>query len=86
MTDINEKETIAYFIHGLRKARSAAKELSIVNKQHLWNVIAKNLDQLLFNAEKLYNAKPLTRLQTLSMANQMMPEVEDAGGKQKLIH
>ena len=86
MTDINEPETIAYFIHGLKKSQSAAKELAVENKSNAWKGIAKNLEQLLIQAQKLYEAKPLTRLQTLSMTNQMMPEVEDAGGKLPIIH
>lgn len=74
MTDINERETIEYFMNGLRKSRAAAKELATLNKKKTWNQIAATIDVLLVNAHKLYNSKPQTRLQTLSLANKIQNE------------
>lgn len=68
MTDISEKETFEYFKHGCKKASDAALKLAALNEREHWNAIVRSLDQMMYNANKLYTAKAMTRLQTLSMA------------------
>lgn len=69
--DINERETIAYIIDGLRKSRAAASDLAVINKSKSWGAVVKTIDGLLFTSQKLYKSKPQTRLQTLAMANKI---------------
>jgi hypothetical protein len=76
MTDINEKETIAYFIHGIHKAKSAAKELATLNSRGAWLKVRTMLGQLEKNAQKLYTSKAQTRTETLIMANQILRDSE----------
>ncbi len=68
MSDISEKETFEYFKHGAKKAANAAVQLGALNERDNWNSIARMLDQIMRNADKLYTAKAMSRLQVLSMA------------------
>ena len=68
MKDISEKETIEYFKHGAKKAIDAAMKLAELNETKAWHSIAGTLGQISYNADRLYTAKAMTRLQTLSMA------------------
>jgi len=86
MTDINEKETLDYFVSGIKAARSAAKELAILNTGGAWSQIVIGLDQILENAKKLYEGKAQTRLQTLALANQIMGDEPVDASPQKIIH
>lgn len=87
MSDINEKETIDYFVHGIKKARQAAKELAILNQRSAWSQIVVGLDHILENAKKLYTSKPQTYAKNLIMARQIEEgaEVQDAS-PEKIIH
>ena len=78
MTDISEDQTIQYFIQGLKKAKSAARELAKLNQTTSWTKVRSMLGRLEHNAMKLYTDKPQTRLQTLTLANQITEE--------KIIH
>jgi hypothetical protein len=71
MTDINEKDTMQYFLDGVKKAKSAARELADLNQRKEWIKIRSALGQIEKNAIKLYEAKPQTRLQTLLLAAQI---------------
>lgn len=75
MTDLSEKQTIEYFVQGIKKASGAAQKLAAVNQTQAWNDVVRMLDQLAFNAKKMYEGKPQTRLQTLSMAAKVMDDV-----------
>lgn len=75
MTDISEKETIEYFKHGAKKAIDASMKLADVNETKAWHSIASSLKQLAHNADKLYTAKAMTRLQTLSMAAKIQAKI-----------
>ncbi len=68
MNDISEKETFEYFKHGAKKASDAAAKLATLNEREHWFAIVRSLDQILRNANKLYTAKAMTRLQNLSLA------------------
>ena len=83
MTDISEKQTIEYFMQGVKKAKSAARELAKLNQTTAWTAVRSQLGVMEKQAHKLYIDKPQTRLQTLGLANQIMAEdqVLDAGGK-----
>ena len=85
MTDINEKETIQYFISGLKKARQAAKDLAILNQRSAWSHIIVGLDQMLAHAKTLYEGKAQTRAQTLALANHIQAETEVQGADKPLI-
>lgn len=71
MIEISEKQTIEYFVGGLKKAQAAAKQLAVLNQRSAWNRVASTLDVILINAKKLYEGKPQTRLQTLALAHQI---------------
>lgn len=74
MRDITEKENIEYLMHGLRKARSAAKEISELKHDSSWKRVAHTLDTLIVNATRLSEARAMSRLQTLAMANKIEQE------------
>lgn len=74
MTDISEKQTIEYFMQGVKKAKSAARELAKLNSTHAWTAIRSQLGVMEKSAMKLYIDKPQTRLQTLSLANKISGE------------
>jgi len=71
MTDISEKETFEYFKHGAKKASDAAAKLATLNERDQWFAVVRALDQMSHNADKLYTAKAMTRLQTLALANKI---------------
>lgn len=79
MSEINEKETIAYFIDGIKKAKSAARELANLNERGAWLQIRSILGQIEKNAHKFYTSKPQTRIQQLQMANKILE-------KQNTVH
>ncbi|MES1986876.1 MAG: hypothetical protein V4440_02395 [Pseudomonadota bacterium] len=69
MTDISETQTFEYFLHGVKKAKSAARELSSLNSSNSWTKIRSVLGQIERNGTKLYNAKPQTELANLILAD-----------------
>lgn len=71
MTDISEKQTIEYFMHGAKKAKGAARELAKLNQTNAWIAIRNQINLLQKQAEKLYTDKPQSRLQTLALAEQI---------------
>lgn len=75
MTDISEAQTIEYFVNGIRKAKSAARELAKFNSSNSWVQIRATLGQIEKNARKMYTDKPQTRLQTLSLAESISKTV-----------
>lgn len=74
MTDISEAQTIEYFMQGAKKAKSAARELASFNQSQAWIEIRKQITMLEKNARKLFIGKPQTRLETLTLANQIQGE------------
>lgn len=71
MTDIGEKQTFEYFMHGAKKAKSAARELASLNSSSSWLKIRSVLGQIERNATKLYESKPQSQLQNLILADQI---------------
>ncbi len=71
MTDISERQTFEYFMHGAKKAKSAARELASLNSSGSWIKIRSALGQIEKNAQKLYESKPQTDLQNLILANKI---------------
>lgn len=71
MTDISEKQTFEYFLHGAKKAKSAARELATLNSSKSWIDIRSALGQIERNAQKLYESKPQSKLQNLILADQI---------------
>lgn len=71
MTDISERQTFEYFIQGVKKAKSAARELAKLNSSNSWVSIRSALGQIEKSATVLYNAKPQTELANLVLANQI---------------
>jgi len=74
MTDITEAQTIEYFMQGAKKAKSAARELARLNQTNAWTKVRSALGQIEKTAQKLYAAKPQTRIETLQMANKLSPD------------
>lgn len=75
MTDISESQTFEYFLHGAKKAKSAARELATANSTHSWTKIRSIIGQIEQNAQKLYTDKPQTRLETLAMAEKIQETI-----------
>lgn len=71
MTDISEAQTMEYFLHGIKKAKSAARELAYLNQTKSWTAVRSQLGQIERNAQKIFIDRPQTRLQTLALANQI---------------
>lgn len=74
MTDISEKQTIEWFVGGIKKASTSAQQLATINKRGDWLKIVRMLDQISYNAKKMYEGKPQTRLQTLALANHIQTD------------
>ncbi len=74
MTDITEAQTMEYFISGAKKAKSAARELASLNETTAWTKVRSQLGQLEKLAQKIFTEKPQTRLQTLTLANQIQAD------------
>lgn len=86
MSDINEKETMQYFINGLQKARSAAKDLAILNQRSAWSQIIVGLDQMLSHAKTLFEGKAQTREETLMLAAAIQDDIENPAPPPLIIH
>lgn len=71
MTDISEAQTFEYFLHGAKKAKSAARELADFNSSTSWKKIRSILGQIERNGMKLYAAKPQTELGNLLLADRI---------------
>lgn len=82
--EINEKETIEYFVQGIRKAQSAAKDLAALNKRTLWLQIGNMLEQINHKAAILHNSKAQTRTETLILANKIQESSPPA--KEGTVH
>lgn len=67
MSEINERQSLEMFIHGLRKSCSAAKELAVLDKGNGWDKVARNLADLLESGVTLFHSKPQSRLETLAL-------------------
>ncbi len=87
MSDITEKQTFEYFSNGVKKAKSAARELATLNERGDWIKIRSVLGQIERNAEKLYNSRSQTRLQTLALAEKIeKEEAVQSAGSPLIIH
>lgn len=76
MTDLSEKQTMEYFLHGAKKCKSAARELAKLNQTHGWTAVRSQLGQIERTGQKLFTDRPQTRLQTLALANQIVGETK----------
>lgn len=76
MSDISEKQTIEFFLAGIKKAKSAARELAKLNSSGSWLSIRSTLGQIEKNGMRIFTDKPQTRLQTLALANQIQGETK----------
>lgn len=65
-----------YFLHGAKKAKSAARELAHLNHTNAWTSVRSQLGQIERNAVKLFESKPQTRLQTLALADKLTGETK----------
>ncbi len=74
MTDITETQTIEYFLNGISKAKSAARELARLNSSGSWIKIRSALGEIERSGKKLYTAKPQTNLANLVLANKIEKE------------
>ncbi len=74
MTDITESQTIEYFLNGIKKAKSAARELARVNSSGSWIKIRSVLGEIERSGKHLYTAKPQTDLANLVLANKIEKE------------
>ncbi len=75
MTDISEKQTIEYFTQGLKKASSAANKAKVAWDGRVpWATIVMAIGQIMYNAKKIYEGKPQTRLETLVLADRAQKE------------
>lgn len=69
MSELTETQTFEFFLHGAKKAKSAAKELARLNSSGSWIKIRSVLGQIERNGTKLYNAKPQTEIDNLILAS-----------------
>lgn len=74
MSEIDEKQAIAMFIHGGKKFMDVAKQLARIEKNHGWDKIARNMDTLLESSRKLFSMKAQTRTETLIMAGHVQAD------------
>ncbi len=74
MSDISEAQTIEYFLQGIKKAKSAARELADFNSSVSWKSIRSTLGQIERNGKKLAEGKAQTHLGNLVLANQIAPQ------------
>ena len=76
MSELSETQAIEYFLHGLKKAKSAARELASLNTSGSWIKIRSILGQIERNGQKLYESKQASDLQNLALAS----KIEKANG------
>lgn len=66
---MDERESMAAFIDGAKKAASAARELASACNDLEWSSTAEMLDGIRVNCVKLNNMRAMSRLETLMAAN-----------------
>lgn len=71
MSEISEKQTLEYFLHGAAKAKSAARELAKLNSSKSWLQIRSTIGQIQKNGEMLFNSKAQTEVDNLILANKI---------------
>lgn len=62
---MQEKDSIERFIQGLKKAASAARELTKIMKYPMWDQIAISMDGIRQKGELMIRGKALTRQEVL---------------------
>lgn len=90
-TLVTEKESMEFFMEGLKKASSAARQLAVLQNHFIWHDISKLLNDMHDDGVKLARGKALSRFETLEIVNArekaltQKVEAERAPSKPKLI-
>lgn len=74
MSVMEHKESYERFYHGLRKASSRMKELSLLVKNKDWLSIARSLDELVHEGRKFYASKPMAEQKIIQMTDERAAE------------
>lgn len=69
MSEVNERQTWEFFNEGLKKAASAAHELTRLKKTKDWQMVANSLKLLRKQGIELSNLKSLTDIEVLQTVN-----------------
>ncbi len=69
--DMHEKEMIERMLDGYKKAISCAKEMHGQDNRQGWDLLGRQLDEMLFLVRKLLNAKGQTRQKLLQGVEQV---------------
>ncbi len=86
MTDITEKQTMEYFLSGVKKAKSSARELASLNETHAWTSVRSQLGQLEKLAIKIFTEKSQTRTQTLALADKIQGDSNKSPSSKNLVN
>jgi hypothetical protein len=76
MSEVDEKQAYQMFLHGLHKARSAAKQTFAMEKKGGWGAVIRGMDALEVSCMKLFHSKAQTRTQTLKLAATMQDRLD----------
>ncbi len=66
---MNERDSMNAFIDGSKKAACAARELAAECDNPEWATVATTLDAMRDGAQKLFDMRAMSRLETLMAAN-----------------
>lgn len=67
---VSEKESMEYFIDGLKQASSAARQLAMLQSHGIWADISKMLDEMNNSGVRIANSKPLSRQETIHILDE----------------
>lgn len=70
MSDVNFAQSKEFFIHGVKKAASAARELGRMKQKNGWLDVARALDILQRQGSKLADSKGLSEVEVLNSVNE----------------
>lgn len=70
MSFIGESESMEFFVEGLKKAQSAARELAKAQMHPIWMDISVLLEELQKNGIEFAHSKPLSRTSTLNFLDE----------------
>lgn len=87
---INEKEALEYFVEGLRRASSRAKEMGRLQNHEIWMDISKICEEMLLSGVMIAESRPMGRMEVLAMINRREKRMgakrdAEANPKPKLI-
>lgn len=83
MSQMNQNEVWERFNEGMKRAVSVCKELALVTGKPMWFQVGESLEVMRMRGHVMYNAKSLTRAETLAGVDKIVQHMANDQEKAK---